>query len=117
MMLGCRRTRPILRDHKTTYLSDLGLYPAQQLSWSRSFRKDVATSLIDSGHCREYVNGFDDVVDRHPILDCQNCLVDDVSRVLCENVNTQYLSSRCINDHFDQTSRIPDDDGLRIYHL
>src|SRR2546430_8257766 len=47
-MLGCQRTRLVLRNHKPTYLSDLGLYSAQQLSSSMSFRKDVAASLIDS---------------------------------------------------------------------
>src|SRR5207244_13489785 len=47
-MLGCRRIRPVLRDHKTTTLSNLGVYSEQQLSWSMSFRKDVAASLIDS---------------------------------------------------------------------
>src|SRR5207245_11701671 len=48
IMLGCRRIRPVLRDHKTTTLSNLGVYSEQQLSWSMSFRKDVAASLIDS---------------------------------------------------------------------
>src|SRR3989440_11455391 len=47
-MLGCRRTRPVLRDHKTPYLSELAPYSAQQLSSSMSFRKEVATSLMDS---------------------------------------------------------------------
>src|SRR5438128_3297431 len=65
------------------------------------------------GHCREYVNRVDDVVDCQLMLDGQNCLLDNVSRVLRKNVNAQYPSGRCISNHFDQTSHVPDDDGLR----
>src|SRR5467141_2718614 len=66
-------------------------------------------------HRREYVHRIDDVVDRQFILDCENCLVDKVRRVLRENVNSQYPSGRGLSNHFDQSPRVSDDDGLRNF--
>src|SRR6266566_759672 len=63
-------------------------------------------------HCREHVDRVDDVVYRQFVLDCENCLVDHISSAVCEDVDSQYPSSRGLSNHFDQSSSVSDYDGL-----
>src|SRR5207253_9195826 len=67
------------------------------------------------GHCREDMHRVDDVVDSEVVLDCQNCLVDNVSSAVREDVNSKYPSGRGLSNHFDQSSSLSNDDGL--WHL
>src|SRR5256712_13422879 len=110
-MLAYRRTRPVLWDHNTAFLSapQRLLGAAAELVYVLPER--CRGQLNRFGHCREYVNRVDDVVDCQLMLDRQKCLLDNVSRVLRKNVNAQNPSGRCITNNFDQTSHVPADDG------
>src|SRR5205809_7324226 len=114
-MLGCQRTRPVLRDHKTPYRSG----PLPLLSAAAELVNVLPERGRDQldrfGHCRKYVHRVDDVVYRQFVLDCENCLVDHIRSVVCEDVNSQYPSSRGLSNHFDQPSSVSDYDGL--WHL
>src|SRR2546426_9810358 len=114
-MLGCQRTRPVLRDHKTSYRS--GPLPllcaAAELVYV--LPEGGRGQLDRFGHGREYVNRVDDVVNRQFVLDCQSCLVDNICSTVCEDVNSQYSSGRGLSNHLDQSSSVSYDDGL--WHL